>query len=259
LGTEMVLRLASKRHRKVIIASTSEVYGRASNIPFCEDDDLIRSDGRQPLELCMLQDGRRSSGPSVFPRTADASDECSVVSTPSGPRQTRRYGMVSPRFVQQALSGQPITIYGDGTQSRCFGYVGDVVRGISRLSQEQAAVDLGSDEAISINGLAEMVRTITGQLLVDYPHTLRTGLRSRIRGHAPSSPVFGESKKDDRLSSESARLSRRSSDISRKQEFCTRKSNRAAHMAPALRDVSFPREEVPGAHGRDCRNAQSES
>jgi UDP-glucose 4-epimerase len=95
--------------------------------------------------------------------------------------------MVSPRFVQQALSGQPITIYGDGTQSRCFGYVGDVVRGISRLSQEQAAVDaifnLGSDEAISINGLAEMVRTITGQLLVDYPHTLRTGLRSRIRGH----------------------------------------------------------------------------
>ena len=83
-----------------------------------------------------------------------------------GPRQTSRYGMVLPTFVRQALAGQPITVYGDGTQSRCFGYVGDIVRALSSLVREPSAVgevfNIGNDEEITIGALAAKVKAMTG-------------------------------------------------------------------------------------------------
>ena len=165
-GTEIVLKLASKKQRRVMIASTSEVYGKAVKFPFCEDDDLtlgptVRSRwsyacSKMLDEFLALAYFRERQTPVTIVRLFNT----------VGPRQTGHYGMVVPRFVQQALTGQPITVFGDGKQSRCFGYVGDVARGIVQLSLEATAIgevfNLGSNEEITINELAELVREMTG-------------------------------------------------------------------------------------------------
>jgi UDP-glucose 4-epimerase len=165
-GTERVLQFASKKGKKVLIASTSEVYGKASKIPFCEDDDMVLGPtcrsrwsyacSKALDEFLALSYYHERHTPVVIVRLFNT----------VGPRQTGHYGMVVPRFVEQALNRQPITVYGDGNQSRCFGYVGDVVTGIVRLCEEPRAVgeifNLGSDEEITINQLAELVREVTG-------------------------------------------------------------------------------------------------
>ncbi len=161
-GTKLVLKHAEKKKKLVLIASTSEVYGKANKIPFSEDDDCVlgpSSRGRWSYacsklidEFLALSYWKEKKVPTIIARLFNT----------VGPRQTGRYGMVLPRFVQQALAGGPITVFGDGKQSRCFGYVGDVVRALLQLTREPRAYgqvfNVGSDREIAIDDLARMIR-----------------------------------------------------------------------------------------------------
>jgi len=166
-GTEMVLKTANKKKKKVLIASTSEVYGKSEAVPFREDADLVlgaTTKGRWSYacskaidEFLALAYWKEKKLPVVVFRLFNT----------VGPRQTGRYGMVIPNFVKQALSGRPITVYGDGTQSRCFTYVSDVVDALVKLAEHPDAVgqvlNIGNDhEEISILELAERVKARTG-------------------------------------------------------------------------------------------------
>jgi UDP-glucose 4-epimerase len=165
-GTELVLDMAAKKKKKVLITSTSEVYGKTSKIPFHEDDDLVMGPpvrGRWSYacskaidEFLALSYHRERGLPVIVTRLFNT----------VGPRQTGMYGMVVPRFVKQALSGQPITVYGDGNQSRCFGWVVDVVNAVIDLVESPDAVgqifNIGSDYEITIGELAELVKEVTG-------------------------------------------------------------------------------------------------
>lgn len=160
--TELLLELAAKKGRKVLIASTSEVYGKSVAIPFREDGDLVlgaTTRGRWSYacskaidEFLAIAYWRERRLPTVVARLFNT----------VGPRQTGRYGMVIPRFVDQALRDRPITVYGDGTQRRCFTHVSDTVRALSRLMASDTTVgevyNVGSDNEISILELAEKVR-----------------------------------------------------------------------------------------------------
>ena len=164
-GTENVLALANKKKKKVLIASTSEVYGLSAEVPFREDGNLVMgatTKGRWSYacskaidEFLALAYWHEKKLPTVVVRLFNT----------VGPRQTGRYGMVIPTFVKQALSGRPITVYGDGKQSRCFGYVVDVVGALTKLMDHPEAVgkvfNVGSNEEISILGLAERVKKLT--------------------------------------------------------------------------------------------------
>ncbi|MCK6553700.1 GDP-mannose 4,6-dehydratase [Candidatus Binatia bacterium] len=165
-GTEVVLKMAAKKKRPVVITSTSEVYGKRDAVPFREDDDLLMGppSKRRWSYAC-------SKAIDEFLAMAYWEEYRVPVSivrlfNTVGPRQTGRYGMVIPRFVQQALAGEAITVYGDGTQSRCFGYVGDVVRILAKLADSGAGVgeivNIGNDEEVTMTGLAERIKSQTG-------------------------------------------------------------------------------------------------
>jgi UDP-glucose 4-epimerase len=164
-GTEIVLKHANKKKKKVLITSTSEVYGKSTAVPFREDQDLVlgpTTKGRWSYacskaidEFLALAYWHEKRLPVVIVRLFNT----------VGPRQTGRYGMVIPNFVQQAISGQPITVYGNGQQSRSFGYVGDVVRALANLAHHPSAVgeifNIGNTQEISINELADLVKKMT--------------------------------------------------------------------------------------------------
>jgi UDP-glucose 4-epimerase len=164
-GSEMVLKVANRYRKKVLIASTSEVYGKTNKTPFREDDDMVlgpTSKSRWSYacskaidEFLALAYHKKYDLPVVIVRLFNT----------VGPRQTGAYGMVIPRFVTQAVQGEDITIYGDGKQSRCFGNVEDVVKGIVALALEPRAVgqvfNLGATSEISIEDLARRVIAIT--------------------------------------------------------------------------------------------------
>ena len=164
-GTEVVLSLANKKKKKVLLASTSEVYGLSADVPFREDGNLVMgatTKGRWSYacskaidEFLALAYWREKKLPTIVVRLFNT----------VGPRQTGQYGMVIPTFVKQALAGRPITVYGDGKQSRCFGYVGDVVDALVKLMDNDDAVgqvfNIGSNTEISILELAERVKEIT--------------------------------------------------------------------------------------------------
>ena len=164
-GTEVVLKLANKKKKKVLITSTSEVYGKSTAIPFNEDQDLVlgaTTKGRWSYacskaidEFLGIAYWHEKKLPVVIVRLFNT----------VGPRQTGRYGMVIPNFVCQALTNQPITVYGDGNQSRAFGYVGDVVTALADLAQHPAAVgqvfNIGNTEEITINDLAHLIKKMT--------------------------------------------------------------------------------------------------
>jgi UDP-glucose 4-epimerase len=165
-GTEMVLKVASKKKKKVLIASTSEVYGKSEDVPFREDADLVlgaTTKGRWSYacskaidEFLALAYWKEKGLPVVVFRLFNT----------VGPRQTGRYGMVIPNFVKQAVQGEPITVFGDGTQSRCFTYVSDVVDALVKLAEHPGAVgqvlNVGNDhEEISILDLAHRVKART--------------------------------------------------------------------------------------------------
>ncbi len=165
-GTEMVLKLANKKKKKVVIASTSEVYGKSAAVPFAEDNDLVMgptSKGRWSYacskaidEFLALAYHKEKRLPVVVVRLFNT----------VGPRQTGRYGMVIPNFVKQALMGHPLSVHGDGSQTRCFTYVSDVVEGLLRLAAHDGAVgrvfNIGNDrEEVSILELARRVKART--------------------------------------------------------------------------------------------------
>jgi UDP-glucose 4-epimerase len=164
-GTEVVLSLANKKKKKVLVASTSEVYGLSTEVPFREDGNLVMgatTKGRWSYacskaidEFLALAYWREKKLPTIVVRLFNT----------VGPRQTGQYGMVIPNFVKQALAGRTITVYGDGKQTRCFGYVGDVVGALVKLMDRPEAVgqvfNIGSNEEISILELAQRVRELT--------------------------------------------------------------------------------------------------
>jgi len=188
-STEVVLDAAAKKQKLVVLASTSEVYGKSSKVPFAEDDDL-------------------SLGPTTRSRWAyacsKALDEWLALAywnekqvpvivlrffNTVGQRQTGRYGMVLPNFVRQALKGEPITVFGDGRQSRCFGHVKDAVESLLRLVATPAAVgqvfNIGANEEVTILELAERVRAATKSSspieLVPYKDAYSEGFEDMLR------------------------------------------------------------------------------
>jgi UDP-glucose 4-epimerase len=164
-GTENVLECANKKRRKVIVTSTSEVYGKGLKIPFREDGDLLlgaTDKGRWSYacskaidEFLALAYWKEKKLPVVIVRLFNT----------VGPKQTGQYGMVVPTFVRQALLGHPITVYGNGKQQRCFTHVRDAVRAIMALADEPKAVgqvfNIGSSEEISMEALARLVKEMT--------------------------------------------------------------------------------------------------
>jgi len=162
-ATQSILEHAVTFGKKVLIASSSEVYGKGNNIPFSEDGDVTYGPTVKPRwsyafskatdEFLFLAYHKHKGLPGVVVRLFNT----------VGPRQTGRYGMVIPRFVNQAMSGGPITVYGNGKQTRCFAHVLDVVPALYELMNCSDAngevVNVGNDEEISIIGLAERVRS----------------------------------------------------------------------------------------------------
>jgi UDP-glucose 4-epimerase len=160
-GTEIVLKWAAKKGKKVLVASTSEVYGKSTQVPFREDADLVLGPSTISRwsyacsklldEFLALAYYRERDLPTIIVRFFNT----------VGPRQSGRYGMVIPRFVRAALRNEPIQIYGDGQQTRCFTYVGDVTRALIGLLDHPDAVgqifNIGNPEEVSIQMLAERV------------------------------------------------------------------------------------------------------
>ena len=164
MGTESVLKVALRYGCRVLIASTSEVYGKGSRIPFAEDDDvLLGSTGKSRWAYAASKMVDEFLGLAYQQEYGLEVIPFRLFNT-VGPRQTGRYGMVIPRFVAQAINDEPITVYGDGTQSRCFCDVRDVVQALAALSLKDEAIgklyNIGNTEEISMNGLAERVRDL---------------------------------------------------------------------------------------------------
>ncbi|HSK18845.1 MAG TPA: NAD-dependent epimerase/dehydratase family protein [Longimicrobiales bacterium] len=165
-GTEVVLAAAARKAKPVLVASTSEVYGKSERFPFSEDDDLVLGSTTHSRwayacskaldEWLALAYYREKGLPVIIARFFNT----------VGPRQTGRYGMVLPNFVRCAISGRPITVFGTGDQSRCFAHVTDVAESVYRLISTRAAYgqvfNIGNDEEVSINQLAERVRAAAG-------------------------------------------------------------------------------------------------
>lgn len=163
-GTDCVLKAAKRYKKPVVIASTSEVYGKSTRIPFCEDDDTVS--GPTSKHRWAYACSKAIDEFAAFAMAKETGQPVYVVRlfNTVGLRQSGQYGMVIPRFVSMALKNEPITVYGDGLQSRCFANVRDITRGlISLLDHEEAegeVINLGSNQEITINDLAEKVRTL---------------------------------------------------------------------------------------------------
>ena len=189
-GTEVVLKHANKKKKLVFIASTSEVYGKSTDVPFREGADLVLGAtvkhrwayacSKLIDEFLALAYWKEKKLPVVIVRLFNT----------VGPRQTGQYGMVLPTFVRQALAGQPITVFGDGTQSRSFTYVGDVVDALVKLAQEPRAVgevfNIGNTDEVTDPRAGRAGQGDDGQRVADPVRPLRRGLRGGLRGHAPA-------------------------------------------------------------------------
>ncbi len=208
-GTENVLHAASSRNKLVIIASSSEVYGKGKNMPFGENDDLVLGSTAnlrwsyacaKALDECMaLSYSQEKKLSAIIVRLFNT----------AGPRQTGHYGMVLPGFVNQALKGEPITVYGTGEQSRCFAHVADVVESLVRLMNAPGAFgevfNVGNDQEISIEGLAQRVKAVTASVSaiqkVPYKEVYGVGFEDMVRrvpdvrklerfiGYRPTTPL----------------------------------------------------------------------
>jgi UDP-glucose 4-epimerase len=188
-GTEVVLKHANKKKKLVVVASTSEVYGKSDRVPFREDSDLVM--GPTPKhrwayacskaidEFLALAYWKERKLPVIIVRFFNT----------VGPRQTGQYGMVIPNFVRQALAGEAVTVFGDGTQSRSFTHVADVVRALTALIREPKAigevVNIGNIEEISIGDLAKRVIALTGSnsriKLIPYDEAYESGFEDMPR------------------------------------------------------------------------------
>ena len=187
--TEVVLAQAGKKKKPVFLASTSEVYGKGTDLPYREDGDLTLGStlkGRWSYacskaldEFLAIAHWKERQLPTVIGRLFNT----------VGPRQTGRYGMVIPNFVAQALAGRPITVYGDGTQQRCFCHVSDVVRGMADLMERDdvygEVFNIGSEDEVAIIDLAKRVKEATGSpseiKLVPYDEAYEAGFEDMQR------------------------------------------------------------------------------
>jgi UDP-glucose 4-epimerase len=202
VGTDVILRAARDEGPRVIIASTSEIYGKNDNVPLSEEDDRVLGPTTRSRwsyacskaidEFLALAYHREHALPVTVVRFFNT----------VGPRQTGQYGMVVPRFVRQALDGRPITVYGDGLQSRCFTDVEDAVHATVALSRAPAAVgevfNVGTTEEVTIGALAERVRALTGTdapiVFVPYDEAYQPGfedLRRRVPDIGKAERVIG--------------------------------------------------------------------
>jgi UDP-glucose 4-epimerase len=186
-GAATVLDACAGHQKPVLITSTSEVYGKSEKVPFSEEDDSVigpstfrrwsYAASKLLDEFLALAHWHQSGMPAVIVRLFNT----------IGPRQTGRYGMVVPRFVRQALLGEPITVYGDGSQTRCFCHVEDAVGAIVRLFEvpesRGGVFNVGTDREVSIDKLASTVRSMTGS-------------GSEIR-HVPYEEAYGASAFED--------------------------------------------------------------
>ncbi len=188
-GTEVVLKHAAKKNKLVVIFSTSEVYGKSGDVPFREDSDLVMGATNKHRwayacskaidEFLALAYHREKKLPVIVVRLFNT----------VGPRQTGRYGMVIPTFMRQALAGEPITVYGDGRQTRSFTDVRDVVTALTRLMNEPRAVgevfNIGNSEEVSIYGLAERIKAIAASssriVLIPYDEAYDAGFEDMPR------------------------------------------------------------------------------
>ncbi len=188
-GTDNVLKACARYRRPVLLTSTSEVYGKGTKIPFAEGDDCVMGPtttrrwayacAKALDEFLALAHWHEARLPVVVARLFNT----------VGPRQTGRYGMVIPRFISQGLKGEPITVFGDGEQSRCFAHVSDVVGALVALMKEPGALgqvfNIGNDEEVTIRALAERVRTLTGSRseirLVSYGEAYTAGFEDMMR------------------------------------------------------------------------------
>jgi UDP-glucose 4-epimerase len=165
-GTAVVLRACAARSRTVLIASSSEVYGKSLHTPFAEDDDIILGPTVRPRWAYACSKATGEFLARAYFSTGGLPVRIARFFNAAGPRQTGAYGMVIPRFVRQALAGQAITVYGDGSQTRCFCHAADAVKAAVLLMDSPAAagevVNIGSAEKISILELAGLVRERAG-------------------------------------------------------------------------------------------------
>ncbi len=193
-GTEILLELANERKKRVVLASTSEIYGKKNgHVPFKEDSDRILgpttvlrwsySTTKAVDELLALAYWREKRLPTVIVRPFNV----------IGPRQTGRYGMVVPRFIKQAMLGDPITVYDNGEQRRCFTYIDDAVDGLVAMAASDRVVgevlNLGSNYESSIRDLAHKIKELTGSsseiAFIPYGQTRRSGLYEDLEYRAP--------------------------------------------------------------------------
>ncbi len=188
-GTEIVLELAEKKRKRVLITSTSEVYGKREHIPFREDDDLVlgpTNKGRWSYacskaidEFLAIAYWKEKKVPTVIVRLFNT----------VGPRQTGRYGMVIPNLVAQALSGEKITVFGDGNQSRCFTHVNDAVDAIIKIAEHPEAngevYNIGSQQEITILDLAKRIKELTRSdsqiVFIPYEQAYEEGFEDMMR------------------------------------------------------------------------------
>jgi UDP-glucose 4-epimerase len=188
-GTEVILKHAAKKKKLVFIASTSEVYGKSVQVPFREDSDLVMGATTRHRwayacskaldEFLALAYWKEQRQPVIVMRFFNT----------VGPRQTGQYGMVVPTFVRQALQGEPITVFGDGTQQRSFTYVGDVVDALLKLMVTPGAIgqvyNVGNTEEVTIRGLAERIKAKTGSrseiVLIPYDQAYEAGFEDMPR------------------------------------------------------------------------------
>jgi UDP-glucose 4-epimerase len=188
-GTEVVLKHANKKKKLVVIASTSEVYGKSEDVPFREDADLVMGPTTKHRwayacskaidEFLALAYWKERKLPVIIVRFFNT----------VGPRQTGRYGMVIPNLVGQALAGEPMTVFGDGTQSRSFTHVQDVVGALVQLVKEPSAIgqviNIGNTQEVTIGRLAERVRELTGSqspiTLIPYDEAYESGFEDMPR------------------------------------------------------------------------------
>jgi UDP-glucose 4-epimerase len=215
-GTEVVLELAAKKRRRTLIASTSEVYGKANKLPFSETDDLVLGStynnrwayacSKAIDEFLALAYFREYKLPVTIVRFFNT----------VGPRQTGQYGMVVPTFVRQALLQEPLTVFADGKQARCFAHVADVIDGLLAVAADDRTAgeifNLGNTEEITIDDLAQRIITLTGS-------------SSAIR-HIPYTEAYGPGFED---------MARRVPDISKAQAWLKYRPKYA--LDDILRDV----------------------
>lgn len=185
-GTDVVLGLCARYRTRVLIPSTSEVYGKGTSVPFKEDDDILKGStskhrwayacAKELDEFLALAHWKESRLPVVVVRLFNT----------VGPRQTGQYGMVVPRFVEAALKNEPISVHGDGSQSRCFGHVSDVVGALTKLLETPECfgqvINIGNDEETTIKALAEAAIAMTGS--------------SSVIRYIPYEEVYGEGFED---------------------------------------------------------------